>query len=152
MHFFRTLFLPLPASIFIPTIVTFTITTRQVSQVFLHHNGAPIEESRWLTYSDSENTGITFEHGTRAVVIIISYLKSTCSFFNITHPCKHSMVRFGLCKVKIKHNLNSLQKYSIIQIVRMDSGDTLELRSDSLSFGFYYISLCIELALTINDP
>ena len=64
-----------------------------------------------------------------------------------------SMVYDLVCVcVKIKDNPNSLQKYSIIQIVRMDSGDTLELRSDSLSFGFYYISLCIELALTINNP
>ena len=46
----------------------------QVSQVYLHHNGDPVEESRWLTYSDSENTGITFEHGSRTVVCVITIL------------------------------------------------------------------------------
>ena len=34
-----------------------------------------------------------------------------------------------------------------MQIVEMAAGDTLQLRSGSLGFGFYYITLCIELAL-----
>ena len=136
----------------------------QVAYLFIYHNGKRIDESVWMT-------AVISDQGSRTLVSFNSYLVPPCS---VSSPCE--LIWYWITKEVFIIEDIFIFKYSVghcfffyqiniyfqwtcqsfckctfhFQILHLECGDTLELRSGSLTSneptnGFYDLIFCVNL-------